>query len=159
MSLALVQTACASKKNSQNTSVDTAEFVSQNKVAKSDSLLATLERGFCFGTCPVYKVEIYQSGHAVYVGKANVKMIGTFTAQLSKDQLNSLISTAKEINYMGLEDVYDNKGVTDLPTTTSSIVINKKRKVVKRRIDYPEYMLAFEEKIDEIVQNAQWKQQ
>lgn len=155
VAIAFAGIACSTKKNA--TPATTEQSNSGVKVDKSDSLFVTLERGYCFGTCPVYKVEIYNSGYAVYTGTANTEKIGTFTTKFTKDQLNSLTKVAKEINYMSLDDVYDNKGVTDLPSHTSSIVINGERKTVKRRHGYPESILVFEKQIDAIVAEATWK--
>lgn len=148
------QVACSSKKAATNPA--TQEQSSNNsKSEKSDSLFASLDRGFCFGKCPVYKVEIYNSGYAVYMGKANVEMLGIYTTRFSKDQLNSLTKVAKEINYSKLNDVYDSP-VTDLPSHTTSIVIDGKRKEVKRRHNYPESILKFEEQIDKIIADTKW---
>ncbi len=156
--LLLGQVSCASKKAAQDiNATDVTEQTSNTtKVSKSDTLFASLDRSFCFGKCPVYKVEIYQSGYAVYTGQANTDMIGTFTSHFSKEQLNSLVKVAKEINYMSLDDVYDNPGITDIPSHISSIVIDGKRKEVKRRVKYPESILSFENQIDQIVSEVKW---
>lgn len=154
--LFLGQISCASKKNANASVVTDTTSNTPVKVGKSDTLYASLERGYCFGKCPVYKVEIYKSGYAVYTGKANVDMIGTFTGRFSKDQLNSLEKVAKEVNYMSLDDVYDNPHVTDIPGITSSIVIDGKRKQVMRRYQYPESIVVFEKQIDQIVSEVKW---
>lgn len=147
-----IQISCASKKNAMDTNIS-GTLTTEDP---SDSLFASLARGFCFGTCPVYEVKIYKSGFATYEGKANTDMIGTFTARFSKEQLASLTKVAKQINYASFEDVYDNPNITDLPEHTSSIVIEGKRKQVKRRIGHPQSILVFEKQIDELVSEAQW---
>lgn len=147
------QAACSSKKAAAAPEIT--ETSNNTSLDKSDSLFAFLDRGYCFGHCPVYKVEIYQSGYAVYTGKANTDMIGTFTARFSKEQLSSLTKAAKEINYTSLEDVYDSP-VTDLATHTTSIVIDGKRKQVKRRHNYPPSILTFEKQFDAIVAEVEW---
>lgn len=157
MAVALTGIACSSKKNA--TPMTTEQSNAGTKIEKSDSLFVSLERSYCFGTCPVYKIEIYNSGFAVYTGQANTDKIGTFTTKFSKDQLNSLTNVAKEINYMSLNDVYDNPGVTDLPSHTSSIVINGVRKTVKRRIGYPQSIVVFEKQIDAIIGETNWTAQ
>lgn len=147
------QIACSSKKSASNQVVDKSS--NNSKLDKSDSLFASLERGYCFGTCPVYKVEIYQSGYAVYTGKANTDMIGIYSTRFSTEQLNSLTKVAKQINYTEMDAVYDSP-VTDLPSHTTSIVIDGKRKEVKRRHNYPESILKFEDQIDAIAAKAKW---
>lgn len=151
-----MQVSCASKKEATNSEVK--DQTSQTgKVDASDSLFATLERGYCFGKCPVYTVKIYNSGYAVYEGKDNVDMVGTYTTRFTKNQLATLTKTAKEIDYMSLNDVYDSP-VTDLPTHISSIVIDGKRKEVKRRHKYPESILVYEKQIDALVAESKWTQ-
>lgn len=151
----LVNYSCSSKKTA--TASEISNNNSKGKTDNADSLFASLDRGYCFGACSVYKVEIYQSGYAVYTGKANTDMVGTFTSHFSKEQLNSLINVALEINYFSLDDVYDNAGVTDLPSHTSSIVIDGKRKEVMRRYNFPQSIVAFEKHIDALVAENEWK--
>lgn len=147
--LYFVANSCASKKNA------TANVTPESQMENSDSLFASLERGYCFGKCPVYKLEIYKSGYAVYEGKANTDMLGVFSTHFTKQQLNSLTAVANEINYSSLDDKYDGQ-ITDLPNNTTSIVINGKRKQVLRRYNYPPSILTFENQFDELVKEAKW---
>lgn len=149
MMLYFVANSCASKKDAA------VEITSESQMENSDSLFASLERGFCYGTCPVYKIEIYNSGYATFVGKANTEMIGTYSTRFTKQQLNSLTTVANEINYMSLDDKYDSP-VTDLPNNKTSIVINGKRKEVLRRHNYPPSILTFEKQFDELIKEAKW---
>lgn len=125
--------------------------------SKDDSLFASIERGFCFGTCPVYKLYIYTNGNAVYEGIKNIEMEGVFAAQLTPEQMNRLIASAKSIGYMEFENEYDDPNVTDKPTTTTSIVIDRTRKEVKRRHRFPKEIVGFEKTFDEIVTEVVWK--
>lgn len=149
------QVSCSSKKNAVTPEV-TEQSSSSDKVKSSDSLFASLERGVCFGKCPVFNLKIYQSGYAVYEGKSNTEMIGIYETRFTKAQLNELTDVAKRINYMSLNDVYDNPGVTDLPSHTSSIVIDGKRKQVTRRHGYPETIVVFEKQMESMVAEATW---
>ncbi len=153
----VIQTSCSTKKKAvSDEKVENNIQNNQSSLDKSDTLFASLERGVCFGKCPAFKVEIYNSGYAVYKGKSNTDKIGTYTARLSKDQLNLITAKAKEINFMSLENEYDNKGVTDLPNHTTSVVINGVRKTVRRRVDYPQSIVTMENQIDAIVSEVIW---
>lgn len=121
------------------------------------NLFATIKRGYCYGTCPVYELKIFANGEATYNGIRNVEMEGMHSAQMTKENLASLIQKAKDINYMGMKDVYDNPGITDLPSTTTSIVMNGERKEVKRRYGYPTELLALEKLFDEIIASTRWE--
>src|SRR3954471_8041193 len=53
-------------------------------------LLASLERGVCYGTCPAYKLTVYRDGKVEYVGKNYVKKIGKAGGTLTDAQLAAL---------------------------------------------------------------------
>lgn len=152
--LASLSMACSTTKKGMSETDAYTEF--QND-SKDDSLFASIERGYCFGTCPVYKLQIYTDGTAVYEGIKNIEMSGVYIAQLTPEQMNRLIASAKSIGYMEFENEYDDPNVTDKPTTTTSIVIDGKRKQVKRRHGFPREIIGFEKTFDEIVAEVEWK--
>lgn len=125
-------------------------------LAKGDSLFASIKRGYCFGTCPVYELNIYNSGFVTYKGVRNVDMLGEYTTQLSNTEMAKFVSLASEIGYMEMKDEYDNPGVTDLPECNTSIVMGGKRKAVKRRYGYPKSILTFEKLFDELLKTQKW---
>lgn len=158
-------TACASKKSTINTEADTNNASSNTTtehqimfqdVQPGDSLFASIEKTYCFGKCPVFSFHIYNSGYAVYTGTANVNLMGRHTTRLTKEQMIYLIDKANEINYFELKDVYDNEGITDLPSTTTSIVINGERKSVKKRYDFPRSIVIFETAFEELIKRLRW---
>ncbi len=163
--LALV-TSCATSKNKANDnaeSIKTTSPESKSELAEKPAeldeanLFATIKRGYCYGTCPVYELKIYSNGDATYHGIRNVELEGMHSGHISKENIAALIQKAKDINYLNMEDVYDNPGITDLPSTTTSIVIDGEHKEVKRRYGYPTELLALEKLFDEIIAGVEWK--
>lgn len=126
-------------------------------VDKGDSLFASIERTFCFGTCPVYVFKINNDGTASYEGVRNVKRMGTYSAKVTPAQMNKLIEVAKSIGYMDFKDKYDNESITDLPSTTTSIVIDGKRKEVMRRYQFPKEIKVLEDAFDVLIETLDWK--
>jgi len=124
----------------------------------SDSLFASLRRGFCFGRCPVYTVNIYQSGYATYSGEANVEKIGEFVGSFSGDQLEYLKKLAIEIDYFSFDTLYNEPKIADLPAISTSIVLDGLRKKVVRKINFPQNLERFELTIDSLVSSIAWKQ-
>lgn len=151
--LAALSMACSTTKKGMS---ESDEYTVFQNVPVQDSLFAFIERGFCFGTCPVYELYIYTNGFATYRGKQNVERMGTYTGKFTPEQMNQLIASASEIGYMEFEDVYDDPNVTDRPTVTTSIVISGERKQVRRRHDFPLSIKTFESKFDELVDNVKW---
>jgi len=84
----------------------------------------TLDRGPCFGPCPVYKVTVERNGHVTYratdfhpgpegkiTGIAVIKQ-----GQMPASSLNTLITAVESSEYAELDSDYS-LGVTDLPST------------------------------------------
>src|SRR5262245_17588439 len=51
-----------------------------SKTPSGDITEITLERGICFGQCPVYRVTLRKDGPATYIGDLYVPLIGTYEA-------------------------------------------------------------------------------
>lgn len=121
-----------------------------------ESVFATISKSPCYGKCPVYTMTIYSDGRAVLEGKFNIDYIGTYETKLSEEELQEFTETAKRIDYFGLEDKYDSE-VTDLPSTTTSIVIDGEKKEVYRRANYPQKILTFERLFTQLLENKKWE--
>ena len=153
--IALVLVSCANTKElTKNT--DSAQKSEFKNVAKDDSLFAYIRRGACFGTCPVYEIKIYNSGYTELVGTRNLDLIGNYHTVLKMAQMHALVEKAKSIGYQNMDDVYDNEMVTDLPETKTSIVIDGKRKAIRRRVNFPREILSFEEMLDALLKSEKW---
>ena len=122
---------------------------------KPDSeVVITIERGACFGSCPIYSAQIYADGTVIYRGVDFVKIKGNRRHRIPKDRVNELIKAFEQINYFSLKERYDTdengRSVTDMPTTTTSISWNGKYKKV---IDYyysPKELVTLEDLIDKL---------
>lgn len=151
----IVLISCATTKESKENlkSNDSSEF---KAVSKSDSLFAYIKRGVCYGTCPSYEMKIYNSGFVEMTGIRAVDLIGDYTTTITADQMRAFIEKAESINYFSMEDAYDNEMVTDLPETKTSIVIDGKRKEVRRRYNFPKEIVAFETLFDSLLKSEKW---
>lgn len=108
-------------------------------------LIISLQRTACFGTCPIYKIEIYTDGSGIYTGTRFVKNIGVSKFQLSKTDVNKILEFANKIGFSKMKNEYS-EPITDLPTTY--ITIN--RKTIKDYTGAPEELKKLEELIDQI---------
>ncbi len=120
-----------------------------------DSLFASISRGACYGTCPIYKMSIYQNGTVILEGIRFMEPRGKYKSSLSPEEMQQFIDKAIEINFFALEDTYDSP-VTDIPSVTTSIVIDGKRKEVMRRTGYPQRILKFEQLFDALLESQDW---
>lgn len=158
---------CANRKHAEGGINDSTKESKTEEVNKVDepkqvfpsqerSFFASINRGACYGKCPIYAMKIYSDGHVELTGTRFMEPIGDFTGQISKEQIQLFMDKAQEIGFFQLEDVYDSP-VTDIPAITTSIVINGKQKTVMRRVGYPERIREFENLFDELLKTVDWK--
>ena len=86
--------------------------------------IISINRGACFGTCPIYFISISSDMRGVYHGKNFVEKTGKIEFKLSEEEINSILQKANEINYCQLEDEYFER-ISDLPRTYIQIFDKK----------------------------------
>lgn len=116
---------------------------------------ASISRSACFGACPTYNMIIYSDGFVELEGIRSIELIGKFTTNLSVAQVQNFRVRANRTGFMDMEDKYDG-AVSDLPSATTTIVLNGVKKSVYRRFDYPQSILKFEELFDELLKIQKW---
>lgn len=153
LAIAFLTFACGALKKTNSKEEKIAGF---ENIAKGDSLFASIYKSPCFGKCPNYKLSIYNSGFAILDGKRNALVSGIFTTHFTVDEMKQLLATAITIKYQDLASEYDNKNITDLPSTTTSIVINGKRKEVMCRIGCPAELTTFQNAFESFIKDKEW---
>ena len=126
----------------------------------------TLERTGCFGTCPTYKLTIFDDGKVLFEGKEWVKHKGREEGQITKAELDGLVREFNKINYMKLDDAYgiDDRCPdmwTDYPSAITSLNQNGQVKRINhylgcRGLTVLDQLTALENKIDEVVNTKRW---
>ena len=109
-------------------------------------------RSVCFGACPVYSLTIYGNGTVVYEGEMYVNVTGKQTSEISQEKIQEIVDEFYRIDYLSLDDVYD-EPISDIPHTITSIRINGKYKSIYNRAGAPKELKELENKIDEIIMN------
>ena len=131
----------------------------------SDSTLITLERGPCYGTCPVYTVTISGSGALRFVGTRFTTQIGEAAGEVPPARVDSLVAELRAGGYFELADAYLADApacglyATDSPTVVSSVRAGGVRKEIRH--DYgcsgaPPGLAGFERRIDEVAGTTRW---
>lgn len=118
-------------------------------VEEENYIVAIIERTICFGACPTYKAIIYKDGTVIYKGTANVNRIGNFKGKLPLEAIESFLGEAREIGFLELKNTYDNKNVSDVPSTVTYINFGKENKKVLCRFECDERI----EKINKMLEN------
>jgi hypothetical protein len=108
-------------------------MVSPAAAQDSDAEVAvTLERGPCFGTCPVFKVTVYTDGTVVYEGERFVATEGEQKTTIEPEVVAQLVAGFEAAGYFDWEDEYTEMTVTDLPTITTSVTREGETKRITR---------------------------
>jgi ankyrin repeat protein len=102
------------------------------KVKEWSSVKITLSRTACFGKCRAYSIELSGDGMVLYDGKSNVAFIGAHRGFVPLGNIVDLVKLFEKADYYSLRDKY-NCGASDMPTQTTSIEIDGRRKQV---VDY-----------------------
>jgi hypothetical protein len=124
----------------------------------------TLERTSCFGTCPVYKVEVRSDGVVNYAGEAFVKDVGKRSRNISASAFQRIVAKIQQVHFFDLDDEYLTKrnpngsltAVTDLPTTITTVTTDKLQKSVRNYYGGPNSLKELEDLIDEVCGTAAW---
>ena len=112
-------------------------------------LIISLQRTACFGTCPIYKIEIFSDGSGIYTGTRFVENIGVTKFSLSENQMNLILTQAEAIGFMNMKEEYS-EPISDLPTTFIQI----KDKKIRDYTGAPKTLKKLESLIDQLYQEA-----
>ena len=92
----------------------------------------TLERGPCFGECPVYSLTIYTDGTVVFNGERFTEVEGEHTLQIEPEVVDQLIAGFEQAGFFEWDDEYTDMSVTDLPYITTSVTHDGETKTIRR---------------------------
>ena len=124
----------------------------------------TMERTACFGTCPCYKLTIYDDGTIDYEGKEYVKEKGHRRGKVSAENLKKIRDSIEKLHFFELKDRYDRKEnpdgsitrVTDLPTCITTVTKGSQTKRVEDYFGGPKELEELERLIDEATASSSW---
>ena len=120
--------------------------------------IITFEKTPCFGSCPVYQLEIYPNRKMKLL---SVKYLnigeGDFSAKLKKKDYQALIHAFHRIRFSELKDSYSTQPVSDLPTRYLSFREGENTKTIMDYVGAPEELTQLEETLQQLVDMARWK--
>lgn len=91
----------------------------------------TIDRGPCFGFCPIYKATVDQDG------KVNIEYNDRFESEkkttnyeISEDSAKKIMEEVNAVKFFDLKDKYEDIYVTDLPSLTITVTADGKTKSI-----------------------------
>lgn len=132
---------------------------------RSDSAVVTLERGPCFGTCPVYSLTILGNGTVRFVGRRYTAHDGEATAEIPAARVDSLLAELRQGGYFGFAEEYVSgspacgRYATDSPSVVTSVSAGGERRTIRHDYgcsDAPRELARLERRIDEVAGSARW---
>ena len=124
-----------------------------------NSLVIGLERSACYGTCPVYRVEIHGDGTVVFVGERFVAVTGESQERVPLSTVRQLFAQFRSADYFWSFDRYA-ANATDLPVYATSIAFDGQSKSIVdyagRMIGMPSELIALEDDIDRAANTGKW---
>lgn len=107
-----------------------------------DPLRFSMTKGPCYGFCPEYTVEIYESQTMIFKGKKNTAKIGIYQKMLTRSQYLEIKNAFEVADFGSFKDYYDSR-VPDRPTVT--ITYHRIGKTVTGKESRPNAVLKIEE--------------
>ena len=125
----------------------------------------TLERGPCYGTCPVYSVTLNGSGAVLFEGRRFVADTGISTGSVPRARIDSLVAELTAGGYFDFADRYvaGEPGcvqyATDLPSVNTEVRAAGRSKRIEHDhgcMEAPTALTALEGRIDSVAGVARW---
>jgi hypothetical protein len=125
----------------------------------------TLERTPCFGTCPVYRVSLWNDGRIAFDGRRHVAHQGAAAGSVEPAVVDSLLAELVGAGYFELDTayVYQSPGCGRYATDSPSVITSVTARGRTRRIqhdygcqDAPAELGRLERRIDEVAGSSRW---
>ena len=126
-----------------------------NFLVDHKSLLFSLKRTPCLGTCPVFKLEVYTDGFVLYKGKNYVDLIGDYTGVLNSEQLAVVVKFFNDADFYAFESEY-NDGRLDIPATIIEYYGPKGDKKVEARTEIPKKFRVLTSELEKLIKEIDW---
>ena len=119
------------------------------------AVIAQLDRGACFGPCPVYSLTVFADGTVIYDGTTHVKVTGRRSRVLKPPQLDQLVASFERHGFAGMAASYEKTDAEDPPT----ISLTYRGKIVNRAPGDPRTppaLLAIEDELEHLTGAEEW---
>lgn len=152
--LAVLLLGCHSAPQTMTASAQVSSPVEVSAPPQAPGLLFSLERGACFGRCPIYKVEVLTDGSLRFKGERHVAVTEPVELTLAPGTLEQLTARLERSGFDTWGD-FTRHQVTDMAT----VVLTWKGKTVRHYLGdekAPPQLTQLETDLDLLLGTARW---
>ena len=118
----------------------------------TNDIRLSLKKEGCFGSCPVYTLNVYDGGYCEFIGLENCYKIGKHSLQLTKEKYKSLYAEFKSADLFQFQDYYESN-IPDLPSITISYFEKDTSKTIVGKRERPEIIHKLQFLLEEIAES------
>jgi hypothetical protein len=131
----------------------------------ADTIQVVLERGPCYGTCPVYAVTVRGDGTILLDARRHLDTTGTIERRVPGAEVAALMRLMEESGFFGLEASYTLNRFACRPYVTDAalVVIEARVGARHKRVEHdlgcggaPAALLRIEQRLDSLGGLARW---
>lgn len=117
-------------------SVSQTENANQTQPKEKTELSLKMERSHCYGTCPVYELNVQPDGKVTFNGVDFTETKGKAENNLSNEKMEQLVTEIENANFFSYKDLYTKDSgncpatATDSPTVKLSVNLSGKEKTI-----------------------------
>ena len=145
---------CKPTKNAnvvQNNPINTSPIIKL-----SSEKLISIEKGACFGRCPIYKLQVHNDGSMVLEGKQFIEQVGPHVGMLDQSTLKNIKTQIEKLDWASFPEMFPTN-ISDLPSSKLVCNIYGKSYATKWSHGAPEDLAALAESLHQISKNHAWE--
>lgn len=126
-----------------------------NQVAVAEDFKVVMDKGACFGSCPVYTLEIDNLGNALYDGRRFTDKPGLHKHKLTTPQFQSILDQFDKMNFFSYPEKF-RSDIADLPTVSITHTNKGLTKTVSGKDNRPDELLALQRLLESFTKQDGW---
>lgn len=109
----------------------------------------------CFGSCPVYTIDIYENGFVTLVSEKFLPLQGNYTAHLNRKETERLIRIFEQ-KIFSFKDQYT-APISDYPTIYLTFNYKGREKKIEDYYGAPQELKDLEAEVYSLIHKLKWK--
>jgi len=125
------------------------------KALIGDNFSVTMDKGSCFGSCPVYSLNINNEGYVIYEGERFTDKMGKHGMKLAPQKFKSIAKAFADADLASYADNYPSS-IADLPSTTIAYFNNTISKRITGKEERPQKVKDLQSMLEDVAQMEGW---